>query len=65
MLDSPEAHGEIRAVALSFVKDEAKPRRGAARQGRVLDQVQSRSKLAGMDLRRSPSGRRSFSEAFE
>jgi len=39
-------------VALSFVKDEAKPRRGAARQGRALDQAQSHSKLAAMDLRR-------------
>ena len=40
-------------MALSFVKDEAKPRRSAARQGRVLDQAQGRSKLAAMDLRRS------------
>ena len=42
-------------MALSFVKDEAKPRRFAAGQGPVLDQAQGHSKLAAMDLRRSPS----------
>src|SRR4051794_5758648 len=48
----PEAHPQSRAPSLAFVKDERwRAHRGAAAPGAVLDQVQGRSRWAGMDLR--------------